>query len=592
MRETATTPAETADLSRAGDYYLGRVDDSLGPQEQFLAAAELAEREHDASVAGQLLDEVVSTALDNNQQIRRALLQAALALQNNRADQALTRLQRAPLEAIDQLPDQHRLRALSLRADALYATGQHLASARALVQRASLLPADQRRANNNLIWQTLTSAPASSLSSRDPLVDSYELRGWMELLSATTATQNYLEQQIDAIELWRNRWNQHSAADRLPDSLANLVSIWNNRPSHVGLMLPLQSAAGNAVSQGFMSAYYDAMAQGQEVPRITIYDSSNPADIPRLYSQAVEAGVDLVVGPLDKDAVRNLQSRRSLPVQTLALNYGDENRINPAELFQFGLAPEDEIRQTANLAWLAGHRNATLLTPAGSEYDRLRQVFVDYWESMGGHVVSRASFTSSGSYSDVVRQLLSVDASEARADQLRSRLSRNTIHFTPRRRQDVDFLFLVANPQEGRQIKPTLGFHYAGDVPVYALPSVYDGGSNIAGNRDLDGVTFTDVPWILNNNDPLKARVADAWSPGSGPVERLRAMGVDSFRLISRVAQMRDYPETRLQGATGILSLAPDGSIRRELQGARIVNGTAQTLTPQVISPQELATGP
>jgi len=575
----------TADQS--ADYYLQQFPEITDEAGRILAAAELAHREQSLDVAQDLIQTLTEDSLETTVRARLALLRAAISLDRNLPDEALVLLQRPPLSDPDALTDEQRTQTLTLRAEALYMKGQYLASARALVQQAPLLSANERVLNNNLIWQTLSSAPVGSLSSRDPLVDSYELRGWMELLGVTSETQNYLERQIDAIEQWRNRWNQHSAADQLPDSLAYLINIWETRPTHIALMLPLQSAAGNAVSQGFMSAYYEAMAQGQKLPRISVYDTSNPRDVSRLYDQAVETGADLVVGPLDKDAVRSLQSRRSLPVQTLALNYGDENRLNPTDLFQFGLAPEDEIRQTANLAWQAGHRTAAVLTPDGSDYDRLSNVFTDYWQSLGGHVVSRASFAGGDSYSDIVRRLLSIDTSEARAEQLRNLLPRSTMHFTPRRRQDVDFLFLIANPSEGRQIKPTLGFHYAGDVPVYALPSIYDGGSNPAGNRDLDGITFTDVPWILHNNDPLKTTVANAWSAGSGPVERLRAMGVDSFRLVNRLAQLRSYPETRIQGATGILSLASDGRIQRELPGAQMVNGMAQLLAPSAIIAQE-----
>lgn len=593
---TERAPATPADRAvsvadQSTGYYLQEFADVTDENLQTLAAAELAHQDSNREAAMELIQNLSRESLDDPAQVRLALLQTAIALDRNLPDEALAILQQSPLDDTATLSAEQRRQLLTLRAEALYANGQHLASARALVQRAALLPASERPLNNNLIWQTLSSAPAGSLSSRDPLVDSYELRGWMELLSVTSATQNYLERQIDAIEQWRNRWNQHSAAVQLPDSLAYLVNIWETRPAHVALMLPLRSAAGDAVSQGFMSAYYDALAQGQEVPRISVFDTSDPNTITRLYSQAVEAGADLVVGPLDKDAVRTLQSRRSLPVRTLALNYGDDNRVNPADFFQFGLAPEDEIRQTANLAWQAGHRTAAVLTPAGSDYERLQNVFTGYWQSLGGQVVSRASFAGNDSYSNVVRELLNIDISELRAEQLRNLLPRSSMHFTPRRRQDVDFLFLIANPSEGRQIKPTLGFHYAGDVPVYALPSIYDGGINPAGNRDLDGLTFTDLPWILHDNDPLKTMVADTWSVGSGPVERLRAMGVDSFRLVNRLAQMRSYPETRIQGATGILSLAPDGSIRRELPGARIVNGTAQLLTPSSAAAQELAGG-
>jgi outer membrane PBP1 activator LpoA protein len=175
--------------------------------------------------------------------------------------------------------------------------------------------------------------------------------------------------------------------------------------------------------------------------------------------------------------------------------------------------------------------------------------------------------------------MLDVDDSEARAAQLRSIIPRSNMVFTPRRRQDVDVLFLLANPAEGRQIRPTMGFHFAGDVAVYALPAIYDGlgydgGISTNVNRDLNGINFIDAPWVLTNDDPLKLATASAFEPGAGPVERLRAMGIDTYRLHNRLAQLANFPGVSLQGATGNLSMSSDGSIQRELLPAQFVEGT------------------
>jgi len=273
------------------------------------------------------------------------------------------------------------------------------------------------------------------------------------------------------------------------------------------------------------------------------------------------------------------RSSRPMPVPTLALNYGDPGGGAIEDLYQFGLAPEDEIMQAADTAWAAGHRNAAVLTPAGEDYQRIQDTFVSYWNALGGRVVSIDNFAEARDYSPVIKRIFSIDASEARAEQIRSLIPRTNIEFVPRRRQDVDFIFLLANPSEGRQIKPTLTIHFAGDVPVYAMPSVYDGGTNPAGNQDLNGIIFNDAPWILENADPLKSAANTAWAPASGPVQRLRAMGVDAYRLYLRMEHMRAHPYMRLNGATGSLSIKPDGGIHRTLRNAIILNGEASLLS-------------
>src|SRR5690554_7108230 len=78
------------------------------------------------------------------------------------------------------------------------------------------------------------------------------------------------------------------------------------------------------------------------------------------------------------------------------------------------------------------------------------------------------------------------------------RLLRQSTEFEPRRRQDADWLFLVALPQQARQIKPTLAFNFASDLPVYSTSHVYSGEPNPSKDRDLNGIVFCDTPWLLD----------------------------------------------------------------------------------------------
>jgi len=244
-------------------------------------------------------------------------------------------------------------------------------------------------------------------------------------------------------------------------------------------------------------------------------------------------------------------------------------------LTQFGLAPEDEIEQAISLAWQAGHRNAALITPQSSDYQRLQLAFSENWIGRGGNLVSQSTFGGENDYADVIKRLMAIDSSESRRDRIVQLLPRSSVEFTPRRRNDIDFIFLIANPREGRQIKPTLAFYFAGDLPVYALPSIYDGLDNQGANQDLNGIVFPDAPWLLSNLDPLKTAAAASLRPAQGPVQRFRAMGIDSFRLYSRLQQFYEEDISSLLGATGILTMDSNGRIHRHLEVARFVDGQA-----------------
>ena len=75
--------------------------------------------------------------------------------------------------------------------------------------------------------------------------------------------------------------------------------------------------------------------------------------------------------------VQALQQRETLPLPTLALNYGDraEAETTPANLYQYGLAAEDEAVQIAEKAWTDGLRRALVMVPKGNWGERIYAAF-------------------------------------------------------------------------------------------------------------------------------------------------------------------------------------------------------------------------
>ena len=509
-------------------------------------------------------------------QLRASLLDARLALNTDRIADALAILSSTDTAGLESRPEllQEYLLLLGLA----YQENEQYGDALSAYLRLGNTNENNPRANisvHNEIWDAINSFSLVQLNNFANTADSYQSRGWVELARVVTSEAYSIRSQLDAITQWRRIWSQHPAAQQLPLQLEKLEQAWEQRPKHIALILPLQDSAGRAIQEGFLSAYYAALDVSRDVPRISVFDSSNQTAIYLLYDAAVASGADLIIGPLYKQLVNQLQQLHELPVPTLALNYADESNSSSTNLTQFGLAPEDEIEQAVELAWQAGHRNAAIITPQSSDYQRLQQAFANNWTSRGGNLVSQSTFSGDNDYAAVIKRLIAIDSSEQRRDRLVQLLPRSSVEFTPRRRRDIDFIFLIANPREGRQIKPTLAFYFAGDIPVYALPSIYDGLDNQSANQDLNGIIFTDAPWILANYDPLKSNTASSLRPAQGPVQRFRAMGIDSFRLYSRLQQFDEEDITSLRGATGILTMDDNGRIHRRLEVARFVDGKA-----------------
>ena len=144
-----------------------------------------------------------------------------------------------------------------------------------------------------------------------------------------------------------------------PDRITVLPQMITQAPDTVALILPLSeeySKFGEAIRDGFIAAHY----QSREKKRIVVYDS-NSSEIIELIEQASRDNADVIVGPLDRQKVTALANYR-LPVKTLALNRagGSSEQTN---LFQFGLAPEDESEQVARKAFEVGYRRALVIAP-------------------------------------------------------------------------------------------------------------------------------------------------------------------------------------------------------------------------------------
>ena len=539
-----------------------------------IQAAKLLLAESEFERAGELMERIDRpAALLPPLKISYALVQADLAISQNDRAAALRWLTGNLVRDLD-ADDATAPELYSTLGDLHLENNSTAAAVAAYALAARTLNHPRSIQNIETLWHLLITLEKTELERLAEDANSYELRGWIELARVFLAGESNIRSQLNAVERWRSVWTSHTASQTLPSDLAALQSLWDDRPRKIALLLPLQQPAGIAIQEGFFSAYYESLQISGDVPTVSAYDTSSVVNLEAVYQQAVESGADLIIGPLTKSLVNQLAEKEDLPVPTLALNYADSVEESPRNLYQFGLAPADEIHQILNLAWARNYRRAALIAPEAADYDRLRSTFAANWQDRGGKIVSLVTYGETNDYSTVIKNLMAIDASEERLENLRSLLPRNNIEFIPRRRQDIDFIFLIANPRQARLIKPTLAFYFAADVPVFALPSVFDGLNGSTDNRDLEGIWFADAPWLLENGS-LKQQIDGQLRAAQGSSQRLRALGVDSFRLYPRLNQVTRRPDIAIAGATGSLTLSESGRIHRSLQFAQFRDGTA-----------------
>lgn len=379
--------------------------------------------------------------------------------------------------------------------------------------------------------------------------------------------------------MWRQSKSRHPASNHLPQALLLVETMARERPDNIALLLPLGSTAGRVVRDGFMSAYFNVQKIGGKVPALRFYDTSaltDSTEIRALHQRAIDEGAAMIIGPLLKQNVAQLQKIRDLKVTTLALNNVDGVPFNRELFYQFALSPEVEARQIATKAWLSGHRFAAVLSPQDvSDNDplaRKRDTFIQEWQSLGGKIVAQEKFVDD--YILTIEALLDLSDSEYRKETLGDLIG-ESLEFTQRRRQDIDFIFLIAQPGSARQINPRLSFLYAGDIPVYGSQDIYSGISRPLEDVDLNGIMFSDSPWILSDSDDLKPETQQLFPQTTARNLRLQAFGIDAFRLYSRLKQLDAVPDSYIYGASGLLTMNPERKITRELSWAKIENGKA-----------------
>lgn len=540
-----------------------------------LTAADLAARQNNPSRAASILEQVQLDQLKTDKQIYANTLSAELALGRSQPKAALTALNHPSMQHLGEMPVDLQTRAHTVRARALEADGQALAAASERVFMGPLLQGDALSANNDAIWTLVAALPPEQLQS----TANDDMGGWLSLARAVKGAGT-LEQQQAAIDNWKAQNPKHPAAIQLPAPLAQLRELKSQPLTKIALLLPQDgplASVSRALRDGFMAAHYQAQQAGQNPPAVEVYDSSRVASMDDFYVQAKAAGVQLVVGPLEKLLVKDLSLHPQLPITTLALNYSDSTVQSPAELFQFGLAAEDEAREVSRRAWADGKRSAVAMVPKGEWGDRVLDAFRQSWQAKGGTLLGVERIDQPVALAQQVADLFQLRNSEGRAQRLQSTTGAQ-MAAQPSRRQDVDFMFLAATPQQAQQIRPTMVFQYAGDVPVYATSHLFTNSGDPAMYNDLNGVRFCETPWLLNTTDPLRQQVTAQWPQAGGSLGRLYAMGIDAYRLAPRLTQLKAMPDSRIDGLSGSLAINPNQRIERQLPWAEFVDGKVQRL--------------
>jgi outer membrane PBP1 activator LpoA protein len=439
-------------------------------------------------------------------------------------------------------------------------------------------------------------------------------RGWLEAAPlAARASRAPLESNAAITAAWRKRYPAHPAATALaslgqaplvassgsasqtstadatsaaapnaPTATSALLPLGTPMPrvAHVAVLLPLSgrnSALGAQIREGVLAAYF-AEPQSMRTP-LRFYDTARQT-VAEAFAAATQGGAVSIIGPLSRDEVIAAATSAAAPgaPSVIALNALPTGQATPTNLRQFALSPEDEARAVARHALAEGHRRAIALVPSGDWGARVLDAFREELEAGGGALLGTETIAGRD-LGNAAQSLLRIDASIARHRRIQSVLD-TPLAFQPRRRADVDLIFMPGTAATLRQWRPQLRFQGAGDIPAYATSEAFDGRAG----DELQGIIFPDIDWMIAPQAPLVAALRSATDNtlnDTAQRSRLFALGHDAWLLHAELRAGRSPSSAApLAGVIGTLFVDENGRVQRSLRFARIDDGQLKLLDP------------
>ena len=546
-----------------------------------LQAAELATLISDRNLT-QIYLSALGRQLNTANLARYRYVQGQLAILDAAYKKALNLLPKN----VKGLPTGLQKKILNARLRAAQASGDKVVFAMELViQEYKLKQAQQIKLNHDRIWSQLNRLSVAELDKARNSVRHPIMRGWLDLNYLRRLSANDSQKLNRNIKRWQGNFPRHPASTRASKMIRHITvtpyrtetvipvipvfalpkpvsppeltpPVETTKPivdtatqplpsslKQVVAILPLTGSLAS-VGQSLLSGIKKAQRDYATDVKIKIIDS-NRQDINVLYRKAISKGdVDFVIGPFSKVKIAELSRVSSLPVNTLALNY--MGKITPPTgLYQFGLAPEDETIQVARRLLARGYKKVAIVVPDSTWGRRLRDSFANAYVQGGGTAIITINYAKDSSrYGDITRAIL-------------------------KKKDKIDAIFLAASPSQARAIQPLLHDGKLKQLPVYATSHIYTGLANQYQNVGLEGITYTEIPWILE--------VSKKGLPQTSKFPRLRALGMDALMVAKGMSTIKSG--SALNGRTGSIRVNSDGTLHRQLKWARF-NGGAPVPLP------------
>jgi uncharacterized protein len=569
----SSTPSSTkmVDITggpiKSADTYLKQADSSTGVDQNdlYIMALKAAVKENNVARANLLLIRLAKQDLNESQLAEWQLARARLLLNRHQDDAALKQFTFAPWW---KLPDAQWHSFYRTRADIFSGLNRWLEASRALIEVYGLSNTTERPLVAQEIWSDLNHFSSDEIARMNIAPDEDELAGWLQLVTFMKNQEGDRSQLKAQIEQWQLDHSDHPASRNLPKSIADLLALKVTRSNHTALLLPLSgqySQQAQLIKDGYLFAMANDSARNKETT-LAIIDTQSQS-MSNITAQLSQANIDFIVGPLVKEDISALKQAQVAagkePLPMLALNIPD-NITAKTNTCYIALSPEQEVAQAARHLHDKGFKYPLIITPYQSYGSRVIDAFKQEWAKENTTPVAVTQYRDKRQLQNTINTAFGLQSSQQNIAQVESMMGIQ-LESQPRNRRDIDVVYIAADSSDLTLIKP---FIEVAINPGTTPPKLYSSSRSNSGKKqyeDLAGVSYSDIPLLINPKASIKAQMDQLWPKESNTEIRFKALGMDAYQLVSQLPQMQAVADYQIQGQSGKLSIDEHCIVQREL---------------------------
>lgn len=560
----------TLDPVQSAQNYLMQADSAQGSiqNDWLIMALKAAIEAGDTDLAERLSKRIVKLPLSALQQSEWQLSRARLLNSKGEYQQALNQLN---FQSQWSLPDQQWVEYFQLRSELYTNQQRYFEASKELVHLTKYQNNAGKEQTAATIWGNLEQYDANQVTTLSASADEAIIDGWLQISVYMKTLSSDIPMLQNTLTNWFSENPEHPINVYTPQSVQDILNLEITKPTNTAILLPLSgkfAKQAKLIRDGFIMAMMNDEEREQDAT-LTIVDT-NKTEKEELETILVEKNIDFIVGPLTKANVEQLeeiQDNFSYHIPTLALNIPEQLEVGTGTCY-LALSPEQEVAQAAQYLHQQGYEYPLVLAPQGRLGERVSEAFSEEWSTLSDNKVSVSLFGDKRQLQRNINSVFGLQQSQQHITQMEA-LVNIPLESQPRSRRDIDAVYIVANGSELTLIKP---FIEVAINPDTKPPQLYSNSRSNSGSKqyeDLTGITFSDIPLLLQNESPLQAQMNALWPRDSNSERRLQALGIDAYHMMDQLPQMKIVPEHSYQGQTGLLRIDENCIVQREISWAK-----------------------